>query len=546
MNFVSKIKENPLLIFQAILIVLLIVLAIVFVVVMVSENPEWSFKLFGVSGSENPKFEALKFLGIGMGGILVALQALASHRRAKAMEDTAKTQVDAANAQADAAKAQANAAQAQARATEEQARANENTEQGLRQERLKNAIEHLGDEKDTVRLGGAYELFHLVEDSKGLRKTALDMLCLHIRQTTGEKEYQREHKSKPSEEVQSLLTLLFVQEHDVFKNFDINLQGSWLKGADLRKARLQEAILTGASLQEADLSRAHLQETNLEDAQLQGADLSRAHLQGADFEDAELQEADLSRAHLQGADLSWTQLQEADLSRAQLQGANLLSAELQEADLRWAQLQEADLRWAQLQGADLEDAQLQGASLIWAHLQGADLEDAQLQGASLIWAHLQGADFKDAQLQGASLYGAQLQGADLRRAQLQGTDLLEAKLHETHLKETDLRGSRSGEWLPWESFENHIRKQIDKETDLSDAIFAGGLKKKDMDALVEGLSNKKANKLRKRLEPHIKKKKRHKLPKKSGAITGAYTEEEAEKWITEYEEAMSEDPEGDS
>ena len=94
MNFVSKIKENPLLIFQVILIVLLILLAIVFVVVMVSENPEWSFKLFGVSGSENPKYEALKFLGIGMGGILVALQALASHRRAKAMEDTAKTQVD--------------------------------------------------------------------------------------------------------------------------------------------------------------------------------------------------------------------------------------------------------------------------------------------------------------------------------------------------------------------------------------------------------------------------------------------------------------------
>ena len=125
MNFVSKIKENPLLIFQAILIVLLIVLAIGFVVVMVSENPEWSFKLFGVSlKMENQNIEALKFLGIGMGGILVALQALASYRRAKAMEDTAKTQVDAANAQADAAKAQANAAQAQARATEEQARAN--------------------------------------------------------------------------------------------------------------------------------------------------------------------------------------------------------------------------------------------------------------------------------------------------------------------------------------------------------------------------------------------------------------------------------------
>ena len=73
---------------------------------------------------------------------------------------------------------------AQARATEEQARANENTEQGQRQERLKNAIEHLGNKKESVRWGGAYELFHLAKDSKELSQTALDMLCLHIRQTT--------------------------------------------------------------------------------------------------------------------------------------------------------------------------------------------------------------------------------------------------------------------------------------------------------------------------------------------------------------------------
>ena len=43
-------------------------------------------------------------------------------------------------------------------------KANKNTEQGQRQERLKNAIEHLGHTSDSVRLGGAYELFHLAEE----------------------------------------------------------------------------------------------------------------------------------------------------------------------------------------------------------------------------------------------------------------------------------------------------------------------------------------------------------------------------------------------
>ena len=209
------------------------------------------------------KNKILTFLGIGMGGILFILQVLASHRRAKAMED-------ASNAQADAAKAQA--------------RANENTEQGLRQERLKNAIEHLGNEKESVRLGGAYELFHLAkdakEDAKELPQTALDILCAHIRRTTSETIYRAVHRSKPSEEVQSLLTLLFVKNYKVFKSCDINLWGCWLNGADLQGARLRGAILNGAYLQGATLTEAHLQEAELVQAHLQGTSLRFAHLQG--------------------------------------------------------------------------------------------------------------------------------------------------------------------------------------------------------------------------------------------------------------------------
>ena len=114
------------------------------------------------------KNEILKFLGFGMGGVLLVIQAVLSYKRAQAMED---------------------AANAQAGATAEQAKANENAEKGLRQERLKNAIEHLGHASDSVRLGGAYELFHLAEDTPDLRQSVLDVLCAHIRRTTDESEY---------------------------------------------------------------------------------------------------------------------------------------------------------------------------------------------------------------------------------------------------------------------------------------------------------------------------------------------------------------------
>ena len=414
-----------------------------FVVVLCSENPTWIFKLVGVC----QKYEVLKFLGIGMGGILLALQALASHRRAKAMED---------------------AAIAQANATEEQAKANQHTEQGQRQERLKNAIEHLGHKSDSVRLGGAYELFQLAkdakidaDDTKDSRQTVLDILCAHIRRTTGENEYREIYKSKPSEEIQSLLTLLFVQNHAVFKGLRINLQGSWLNGANL----------PGARLEKVDLTRAHLKRAILRKARLQGATLDEARLHGADLIEAYLQEASLRKAHLQ---LSM-------LDGARLQAANLAGARLRAADLSCAYMHRAIF---------------------------FDME----AGA--------------AELQGAILRNAELHEADLREAQLQGVGY---------------------KMVPRQTFAQRMRQSVDRESNLSLAVFAGGLcSDQDVDSRVRGLSDETANSLRAELQKHIGKPRRHQLPDDSHAITRAYTKEEAKIWIAEYEEAMSQVPGDDS
>ena len=130
------------------LIVLLVLAFGAFVGVLFFECAEkYISKLLGLS----EKNEVLKFLGISMGGILVALQALMSYEARQGDGEVPQN--------------------AQVKATKEQAKANENTEQGQRQERLKNAIEHLGHKSDSVRIGGAYELFHLVEDAEN-RKVA--------------------------------------------------------------------------------------------------------------------------------------------------------------------------------------------------------------------------------------------------------------------------------------------------------------------------------------------------------------------------------------
>ena len=426
---------------RGLLIFLLVVLAVLFLIVVFDGCPRWTSQYLGIS----KKDEALKFLGIGMGGVILALQALIANRRAKAMESSAEAQAKAASAQADAA-------QAQADATKEQAKANENTERGQRQERLKNAIEHLGHSSDSVRLGGAYELFHLAEDTKELRQTVLDILCAHIRQTTGKDEYRKKYPSNPSEEVQSLLTLLFVQEHEIFKGCNINLQGSWLNGTKLNRARLEKAVLTGAYLQDAALSFAEMQEARLSECQ---------------FRKARLIEAKMKRAVLY---------------RTQFQGAHLLGA--------------------QFQGAELVETQLQGAYLPGTRFQGADLYHAQFQGARLT----------NAQFQGVYLEGANLQGVS----------------------------SQDEHFLP---FETLLRSCVGKETDLCEVTFEGGLSQEDLDLFTQDLPATAAKEWQDILSPQVGKPESHELPQDSGAIIGAYTAEEAEKWISEYKKAMSEVPE---
>ena len=302
-----------------------------------------------------------------------------------------------------------------------------------------------------------------------------------------------------------------MQPHEAFKGLHINLQGSWLNGANLREARLEKAVLIVAYLQRAELIGARLQRANLIEARLQGAILQYTQAQGAD----------LSRARLQGAILSNACLQGSILNEARLHGALLIDSRLQETGLNGTYLQGAYLAAAHLQNASLGGAHLQGANLHMARLHGAILRDAHLQGA-----YLRAAQFHEVQF--SSLQGLQ--------------HLNETVRQEINPEPARLQGVSSTDDRAW-AFREHIRKRKDKETDLSGVTVSGGLTKQSVDSLVSDLSEAGARRLREALEPHIDRPVSHELLENSGAITGAYTAEEAEQWIAEYEKAMSEVPE---
>lgn len=144
------------------------------------------------------------------------------------------------------------------------------TEQGHITERYTKAIEQLGDDQLTIRLGGIYALERTAKDSSRDQPTVVEVLSAFVREKSSQ-------GSPPATDIQAAVTTL---------------------GRLRRLTGVSRGDLTGAHLQWADLQRA-----DLLGAKLQGADLERADLQGANLRKAGLWQADLQGAELQEADL---------------------------------------------------------------------------------------------------------------------------------------------------------------------------------------------------------------------------------------------------
>jgi Pentapeptide repeats (8 copies) len=238
-------------------------------------------------------------------------------------------------------------------------------------ERYSKAIDQLGDNKFSVRLGGIYALQRIAEDSDRDRLVIVQVLGAFVREHGKGPELHGDEtleRYRPLDDVLAALRVIR-RVRDLDRELEVDLsrahmERTILPGADLARVDLSHAALTGANLNGADLTDAHLN----------GTDLTDAHLNGADLTDA-----NLTAAYLSGAILGGTRLALADLTSVDLNGAVMIDADLSGADLTGADLTGAIVFGADLTGADLTNANLSGADL-----DGADLTDATLKDVAEI------------------------------------------------------------------------------------------------------------------------------------------------------------------
>lgn len=313
--------------------------------------------------------------------------------------------------------------------------------------RFQKGINLLGNDQESVRLGGIYILWGIVKDALealpylevkkntpkvesfkkaySLRSQIVNILCTHIRSRTNEKSYLKQYypslyakrypkafvedfgdvgqfnylkpeDEKPSNEIQTVLSLL--TKTNVCKTLDLsrntlNLVYAILKGASCQAANFEGAYCRGVDFQNANLQQANFQKANLKNAHFQKAVCSdayfdNANLENSNFKDAfcensSFRDAFCGNSHFENAICENAHFEKALCNGSFFSGANCSSAHFEGANCRQAHFEKANCSGAHFTSACCNNASFEGANCINGHFEKADYVYARFGGAKL-------------------------------------------------------------------------------------------------------------------------------------------------------------------
>ena len=239
-------------IFVSILWILLIAISFVFVRIIFDFHSDFPiYELFGI----DDKHEALKFVGWGIGGMIITLGALAVNRRAEAQEQNSNL-----------------------------------VEKGNDDARFQHMIEDLGHAKTVVRIATFYRFYYLASkdvQTNKFRNDVFEILCSCLRTMLMEK---LDDNTNPSEQQMAQQTL-----------FDILFKGKFKSNDDMKSGLVRDEIkadLQNVCFTDIDFSDANLSGVDFRKAEFKNVNLDKARsVEGADFRGATIDGEQISRKH---------------------------------------------------------------------------------------------------------------------------------------------------------------------------------------------------------------------------------------------------------
>ncbi len=203
----------------------------------------------------------------------------------------------------------------------------------LRNNRFSSGIELLGNEKESTRIGGAYTLCFLASESPDdYLVLVCEFLCSHIRILTNDEEYQNRYSKKPSNEIRTIITLLFHKDQKgnlIFNNCIKNLRGAFLPGCNFYNAKLNNVKFRDSTLENALFSRALLTNVSFRGTQLKKIKFWQTDLAGVYFNHANLYDVGFWEAKLSDVNFKDAKIIKADFNKATLDRTNFKNTVLE-------------------------------------------------------------------------------------------------------------------------------------------------------------------------------------------------------------------------
>jgi len=270
----------------------------------------------------------------------------------------------------------------------------------LRDTRFSSGVELLGNQHESARIGGAYNLYFLANEHRDeYLEPVCEILCAHIRSITSDKEYQKKYQEKTSNEIQTILHLLFKKDkfdYLLFNDCPKNLSGTFLCKTDF----------TSAQLSNVDFCYAKLSNVEFYNANLSNVDFMYAELNSVEFRNAKLNKVEFHKAKLNGVGFSFPEIG---------MGRNrYYSATLNDVDFSGAELDKVKFHDAKLNKVEFHSAKLNEVEFSLFELGGKRYLSAKLSDVKFFHAELNKVKFGKTELSDIDFWGAKLNEVDFQ------------------------------------------------------------------------------------------------------------------------------------
>lgn len=273
---------------------------------------------------------------------------------------------------------------------------------GERNNRFSKAVELLGNNRESVRIGAVHSLIFLAKEYRDEYKSVVhDILCSHIRTTTISKDYQVENNEIPSNEIKTIFNLLFckTESYDFFDGLIPDLSGSFLKGIKLYNSSLNNAILTDVNLDNSILIKINFIQAQLGNTTLRSSQLTDCDFRSATILNSKFINTVINRVHFEDSYISDSNFEESTLYSPHFEGANIINSHYCITEIDGGFFEGANIGSGTFFiCSTINKNQFQGANLTHLLFWGSSISNTSFDCAHLKKINFEGCDFSSSSI----------------------------------------------------------------------------------------------------------------------------------------------------